>query len=175
MISEEILGGLKLALSKGETLRQAMMSFYNAGYKKEDIEEAARNLQKEGVEQKERPKEPEKLIKQPIKQISKQKPQKTMQNISSYGAPIKTQIQSSQKIKKGIGAVIERLKNINVPSKQKPVKSISPQKVSNYEKEKPTGKLITLILVFFLLFLLGVLTAVFLFRKELIDLFNNLF
>ncbi|MBU4069684.1 MAG: hypothetical protein KJ646_01770 [Nanoarchaeota archaeon] len=43
-IKEEILGGLKLALSKGESLKQAMMSFYNAGYKKQDIEDAARTL-----------------------------------------------------------------------------------------------------------------------------------
>jgi len=44
MVKEEILGGLKLALSKGESLKQAMMSFYYAGYKKQDIEAAARTL-----------------------------------------------------------------------------------------------------------------------------------
>lgn len=44
MVKEEILGGLRLALSKGESLKQAMMSFYSAGYKKQDIEEAARTL-----------------------------------------------------------------------------------------------------------------------------------
>ncbi len=41
MVKEEIVEGLKMAISKGEPLEKAMASFYNAGYKKEDIEEAA--------------------------------------------------------------------------------------------------------------------------------------
>jgi len=188
MINTEILGGLKLAVSKGESLKQAMMSFYNAGYKKEEIEEAARNLQKENFEQQEiQQQKPE----QPTKKPLKQKPQKIMQKVSTYGTPMRTQIQSSQKIKQGIDSAIEQLKKINVISKpeitptkiqkekslvkQKPVKSISPKKVSSYEKEKPRGKLITLFFVFFLLFLLGLLAAVFFFRQELIDFFNKLF
>jgi len=43
-MNEEIFWGLQTAVDKGETLQQAMMSFYNAGYKKEDIEEAAKAL-----------------------------------------------------------------------------------------------------------------------------------
>src|SRR3972149_1144440 len=45
MVRYDILGGLELALSKGESLNQAMQTFFNAGYKREDIEEAARFLQ----------------------------------------------------------------------------------------------------------------------------------
>jgi hypothetical protein len=41
MAKEELVEGLKVAVSKGEPLETAMMSFYNAGYKKEDIEAAA--------------------------------------------------------------------------------------------------------------------------------------
>ena len=44
MTNISILSGLKLAVSRGETLQQAMQSFYNAGYKKEEIQEAAREL-----------------------------------------------------------------------------------------------------------------------------------
>ncbi|HLC87205.1 MAG TPA: hypothetical protein VJH65_02945 [Candidatus Nanoarchaeia archaeon] len=44
MTNISILSGLKLAVSRGETLQQAMQSFYNAGYKKEEIQEAARDL-----------------------------------------------------------------------------------------------------------------------------------
>lgn len=40
----DLLGGLRLALSKGDSLQQAMQSFYNAGYTKEEIEDAARVL-----------------------------------------------------------------------------------------------------------------------------------
>jgi len=42
---EDIFEGIKLAVSKGENLQSAMQSFYNAGYKKEEIEEAARAFQ----------------------------------------------------------------------------------------------------------------------------------
>jgi hypothetical protein len=41
MVKEEIIEGLRIAVSKGESLEKAMTSFYNAGYKKEEIEEAA--------------------------------------------------------------------------------------------------------------------------------------
>ena len=45
MVNEEIVAGLRLALSKGESLKQAMTSFYSAGYSKQEIEDAARALQ----------------------------------------------------------------------------------------------------------------------------------
>jgi len=45
ILNEDILGGLKSALSNGESLQSAMQSFYNAGYKKEDIEKAAASIQ----------------------------------------------------------------------------------------------------------------------------------
>jgi hypothetical protein len=44
MVREEILEGLKVALAKGESLERAMASFFNAGYTKGDIEEAAAAL-----------------------------------------------------------------------------------------------------------------------------------
>ena len=45
MAKEDIIGGLALAIQKGEPLEQAMKSFLNAGYKNKDIQEAARILQ----------------------------------------------------------------------------------------------------------------------------------
>ena len=45
MTKEDIVGGLMLATQRGETLEQAMASFLNAGYKNEEIQEAARMLQ----------------------------------------------------------------------------------------------------------------------------------
>ena len=93
MASEEILGGLKAALARGESLKQAMMSFYNAGYKKENIEAAARALYEQEYGQ---PK-----ITQPVKQVQQQtqpiqqvkpkpqkvpqpKPVRTIQRVSNY-------------------------------------------------------------------------------------------
>ena len=176
MINEEILGGLKLALSQGESLKRAMMSFYNAGYKKEEIEGAARALQGQKIE-----KEPA----QPVQQVKlkKQKPvqkllqsAKTLQRVSDYG-----QGPYSKRIREGLRGAIKQLEKIDVSLKTKPKvikqKLIKPpRKISTYEKKpKPKGKLITFLLIFFLLFLLGVLVAIFLFKQELISFLDNLF
>jgi len=40
----ELIGGIKNALEKGESLEKAKQSFLNAGYKKEEIEAAAKEL-----------------------------------------------------------------------------------------------------------------------------------
>ncbi len=45
MVKEELVEGLKTAMIRGDSLQKAMFSFYNAGYKKAEIEEAARFLQ----------------------------------------------------------------------------------------------------------------------------------
>jgi len=44
MAKDDLVGGLALAIQKGETLEQAMMSFFSAGYKREEVEAAARTL-----------------------------------------------------------------------------------------------------------------------------------
>jgi nitrogen fixation/metabolism regulation signal transduction histidine kinase len=44
-LNQEILAGLKNSMSRGESLKDAMMSFYNAGYPRQEIEEAARAVQ----------------------------------------------------------------------------------------------------------------------------------
>lgn len=80
-----ILEGLRVALITGDSLKQAMISFYNAGYKKEEIEQAARELQIErhGQSIQQRP-----LQKQVQKKIEA-KP-KTIQKVSDYSSyPIK--------------------------------------------------------------------------------------
>jgi hypothetical protein len=47
MINETIFHGLIEALSRGESLQNAMFSFFNAGYSKKEIEDAARELYKQ--------------------------------------------------------------------------------------------------------------------------------
>ena len=98
MVKINILEGLKTALSKGESLKHAMMSFYNAGYKKQEIEEAAGALQMEQQSQLTYPSPAKQLVQQPqpIRQPSiPQKPQPSQplqpqpkpqlkQNVSNY-------------------------------------------------------------------------------------------
>lgn len=182
MVRQDILGGLKLAVSKGESLKHAMITFYNAGYKKEDIEGAARafQIQRQGQQpQQEQPKE--KIQKIKSKKQIKQKPVKTIQRVSGYGkTPPQAQIQNFKKVRQGIDEAIEKLEKIEIPDKKQKVSNKVPgktQKVSNYEQkpENPKGKLITFFLIFFLLFLLGVLAGVFFFKEELVKFFSDLF
>ncbi len=49
--NEFIFNGLKQAIEKGESLESAMLSFYNAGYNKIDIEDSARALQRGAIPQ----------------------------------------------------------------------------------------------------------------------------
>ncbi len=131
MVKEEILEGLKMAIAKGEPLRKAMMSFYNAGYPKEDIEESARALQ--------------------IPQIPQTQTKPVQQ-------PLQTPTQPKQVYQK-------------IPA---PVQIPVVQRVSGYgEKPSRLSTIMIFVLVFFLLFLFGVLVAVFLFKEELSQFFNN--
>jgi FtsZ-interacting cell division protein ZipA len=90
MINIEILEGLKVALSKGESLKQAMTSFYNAGYKKEDIEETAQTLYQSQqpttplAQQKPVTAEQPVQTAKPVQPVQQVKPDKTIQKVSNY-------------------------------------------------------------------------------------------
>ena len=85
MKDEFLVDGIKLALEKGETMKYAMMSFFRAGYGKEEIEEAARKVLQEKQIQKQQAVVPQKNS--PIKSII---PSKSIipkpKQISSYDA-----------------------------------------------------------------------------------------
>ncbi len=147
MIVENISEGLKLAVSKGETLQQAMQSFYNAGYKKENIESAARLLTP-NVTQPIQPQESTIPQKQPI--IPQQPQLKPVQKVSSYGQPLPQQ---------------------QVPLPPKPV-----QKVSSYgAKKQRNPKVIMIILVIILLIVFGgAIGGILFFKDTVIEFFNSL-
>lgn len=82
MSNEDIVGGLKSALERGESFQRAMMSFYSAGYKKEDIEWAARSLQMRMHKKPEIIKKPEKILKKNLKAPKEPK------RVSDYEKPL---------------------------------------------------------------------------------------
>ncbi len=128
-VREDIFGGLKLAVEKGETLEQAMISFFNAGYKGEDIEETARVYQSGYYPQ---PVQPVQQAPQ-IQQSAQQKP---VQKISLY-----QQTLDSKKIKEGIQAAIKQLESIDTtPDVKTQIKTISDESQLSYEQEKPIQK-----------------------------------
>ncbi len=47
MVNEAILGGLRIAMTHNFSLKDAMQSFYNSGYDKKEVEEAAQIIFRE--------------------------------------------------------------------------------------------------------------------------------
>ena len=92
MVNQEILGGLKSAMANGDSLEKSMMTLYNAGYKRGEIEEAARLIHQQTFQPAQMP------VTKPVKKSKglfgrKKKvkpvamPQKVSpKKISSYGA-----------------------------------------------------------------------------------------
>jgi hypothetical protein len=219
MVNEEIVGGLVSALSRGDHLQKGMMSFYNAGYNKEEIEDAAREVYRQlgpeamgvkegtlqqtfdevavkaGVVTKDASKDAKNPMaskieiqratpKKESETTNLNKENKSPQYVSGYGqTQYSGTYKDAEKITDEIEKAIKGLKGINIPSRieivNKSVDLKTPtvvQKVSDYSggPPKPAGKVITYILIFILILLLGALAAVFFFKEELIRLFNNL-
>jgi hypothetical protein len=225
MVHEEIIGGLISALSRGEPLQKAMMTFYNAGYGKQEIEEAARLVysqvgadvaktgylseaikaiaSKVGLVKKNTltkvpvtpPAQPIKPVPEPVqkpvqKPIQEKKPEKeninkninpSPQKVSIYGDG--KQYREADQITHDIERAIKDLSQIKFPSKIEIINrnmdeksSIVLQKISNYSDgpSKPGGRIITYLLVFILILLLGVLAVVFFFKDDLVKIFNSL-
>ena len=146
-MKDEILGGLKSAMSRGDSLQQAMQSFYNAGYDKKDIEEAARALHSQ-LHQEQIKKTQE--TQEPLKQVGKsQESMGAQQPISS-----KTQKQVMQP--------------------QKTIQKVSDYDSVNQKEKNPRKKRIILI-AFLLTILLVILAGIFFFRENLLGLFNRFF
>mgnify|MGYP006899816171 CR=1 FL=1 len=88
MKNEFLVEGIRVALERGETMKQAMMSFFNAGYGKEEIESAARIVQQEKVTQTQQAVVPQKTLSKKIIPLMKTKTPSPTQ-VSSYETPSK--------------------------------------------------------------------------------------
>jgi len=151
-----IVEGIKNGIKRGQSLKQAMISFYNAGYSRQDIEDSARVVQSQSQ------------LVQPSQQSSQIKtPSTNSQQIS------KIPIQQSQKnYPQNVSSYVPQ--NFS-PSQQK---IIQKPNVSSYSYSKESffeSKGLVIFLLFFLILCLGVLFAVFFFKQELINFFNGLF
>lgn len=152
MVREDILGGLKIALSKGQSLESAMQSFYNAGYKKEEIEEAARALYSSMSQQPYQPVQPNQ---QPIQEKKFSKDEVNIQPslVKVPQVPV-TPVSPP-------------------PMSQRQLQS--QQVVSSYEHPKKKVDFVAILLVIILLILLGVLVSVFFFKPQIVDFLNKYF
>lgn len=170
MVKEYLIYGLKMAVSRGESLESAMNSFYNAGYSKDDIEEAAMALvtppDQQGMQA---PMQPRPM---PVRMLPpmQKKPLPPPPSRPSQPAQ-KEQEQQQQQEKKPMG------KPLPPPPGRKalppPVKVMP--RVSGYEgRIKKPSMAITVVLIILLLLLLGILAAVILFKDQLSGLLGNL-
>ena len=154
MVRFDILGGLKSALSRGQSIREAMMSFYNAGYAKADVEEAAEILRGQNIQ-------PIVVQKPKVQEQPASEQPKTTQKISAYG-------QQAQKvlypfISRAGPAIIQQRPIIQT------VSAYTPQQ----EAEKPPSQAIIILLIILLVILFGLLIAVFFFKNEIISFFSS--
>jgi hypothetical protein len=149
MVNMDLVGGLRSALERGESLKQGMMSLFNSGYKREEIEEAARNLDA-------------------LPAV------RTFQQVKS--APVNPLPQTpSVPEKKEIKVEEKKQKLPPVKIQPYPQLQVAPQvqKVSYYAAP-PSDKAVITILTVVLVFLLSVLVTIFVFKNELINFFSNL-
>lgn len=177
MVNHEILGGLRSALERGESMKRAMLTLFNAGYKREEIEEAAKVVASMPIEPK------KEMLPSPSspaeKTNSKTKPEKNI-------PPTKVKTSFFGKIKepkplKQIQKPIEQTQiTMPVSSGTSGVQGQQPvfqpiQIVSSYGEEKPIDRAIIFVLIFLLIFLTGLLATIFIFKQELINLFSSMF
>ncbi len=169
MVNDAILGALKSALERGESLKKAMMTLYNAGYKKEEISEAARSINENGLIQPQQARP----VQQPMQGQPPATPQlpTTVQKLASKFKQQPQQVSQYLPPQQTAPAIHQP----QPPQMQQQAPGML-QKVSGYgQPPKPQGKTIIIILGFLLLILIGILATIFLFKEELLDFFNNLF
>ena len=166
MPKEEIVEGLRQAVSKGQPLEKAMISFYNSGYTQEEIEEAANALK---IPQPQYQYQPE-----PTKNSQTQKPQQPVQQQpvqQPTSQPVPQQVAQPQQPTQQI----QQQQNFRPLAQPLPPGSGVVQRVSAYGKPYRPGKTITIVLFIILFLLICILAAVILFKDELVTFFSNLF
>ena len=160
MVKEELIEGLRGAVAQGESLERAMASFYNAGYSKDDIEEAAVAMhtptffQQYPQYQQPQTQQPQPQQKQPERPVQKPQPQQRQVSYQQIPQQMMQQMQPRP---------LAQAYPMNV------------QRVSNYKGNSHTkAKILTALLVMLLFLLIGVLVTVIIFKDTLTNFFNNL-
>jgi len=182
MVNETILGGLKSALVRGESLKRAMMTLYNAGYSRDEIYEAARAINEGGGQLQSQ------TAKQPVLQPTKPKKKSlfSKKQPSKEKKPEKPLPQTQPSLKPVNPVSQKPLKQLQIPPttqqsatqqqiQQAGTPSIS-QNVSAYgQPEKPKSKTPIILLAVLLLILIGGLVTIFLFKEDLLGFFSSMF
>lgn len=171
MVNEEIVGGIISGMERGESIQKAMITLYNSGYKKEEIEEAAAIVVSLGIKTKEivQP-----VLSQPLK--IEEKPKDTKLNSSQINPQtFNSPLTNSNQLSKENTPFVTQSFLTSSNTKKSFEKDKTLQKVSNYSKDPPKEKIMIVLLIALLVFLVGILVAIFLFKDELINFFSTFF
>ncbi|VVB83210.1 Uncharacterised protein [uncultured archaeon] len=184
-MNEEILGGLRSAIERGESLKKAMMTFYNAGYKKEQIEEAAQFLSQNPTASPVQILQPSVSAEKPKQKTFGIFQQKTPEQKSTLPLQVPANKINSSPIPQAVIPDISKApKSIQQPAQvvsnygEQQISQVQPatiQKVSNYGNEDVKDRVAIIILVVVLIFLVGILASVFLFKQEITNFLSGLF
>ncbi len=174
MVNNDILGGLRSALTRGYSLEEAMLSFFNAGYKRDEIQEAAKALQSTIVIQPSIELQPRPIFE------PKPKPQPPVLSkikISRPQIPVqKVQVQEPIVSKPVVQKPVEQKPVVEKEPIAAPVKKqVAVSRVSAYTSDSSRIRTITVILVVLLAVLLGILGLMYIFRSQIISFFNSIF
>ncbi len=167
MVNDDIAGGLKSALERGYPLEKSMLTLFNAKYKREEIEEAARSLLEVVGEEK-------------VQQLIKAMPPKLEPKLVPSSLVKQVRDKSDQELtpKPPQLPVMEKKIVFQKPLPiQKPVEvKKQVQKVSDYEKEprEHSGKGVVIFLFLMLVFLIGLLGLIFIFKSQLVEFLNSI-
>jgi hypothetical protein len=176
MVNMELIAGITGALERGQSLKSAMVSFFNAGYSKEEIEEAARVLIEVGTN-------PDSGFAPVTSSISFQskgaKQQEAHENVS-VTLPKNSANAQTAMVNTATGNFSGFSQRAPVAEKKLPEEKMKlkpVQKISDYDhvKSKRRPSVLIIVLAALLIILLGVLVAMFLFRRQLVDWLASLF
>jgi len=188
MPKDDIIEGLRYALSRGDSMESAMMTFYNSGYPKKDVEEAAYFLKSQpqapttqSMPAQGTPSAPTAPTNPRVPSVSTIQPPQT----SSQPSP-QTQAPSAESAPSQFSQVAQsfstpKLSPTSMPtpevyqiptqsppySQYPPLQGFAPAYGAMKPESESTGRLIVILLVVILVFLMGSLVAVFLFRDSL--------
>ena len=174
VVNQDIVSGLRAALERGQSLRSAMISFFNAGYPREEIEDAARALIEFGTNPNAEPTQVTPSVSNQIQPVRTQpaqpKPQKPQPQ--SQPAPKVPQVQQPMQNIPSVRPVQPSpLQKMKEEAKAKPA-----QKISGYgTPRKRKGSLTIIILILLLVIFVGLLISIFLFKQQLIDWLSTMF
>lgn len=167
IFNKEVIGGLKSAVERGESLKEAMMTFYQAGYDKNEIESAAREFLDE----------------------QNRNPQPNATNSNSALPKVQSSENQRKTTNSSFNAKTIQKKNLSPPnSSNQQIKKFPSfrkndfqpkQKVSAYGISKkpkiPKSNTLTIALAIILFLLLGVLLVIFVYKDSFVNFINGLF